>query len=208
MIYMKKSKMPAKTQQESFGGSEEITPQRMFGEYLHVSRTIRRVSLSNLAEAIGVNSSTISRWERGETFPNDDKLLSKISKTLGLDEKKVVDLLRLSAYPHESESRKITVEIVNPFSRARLKELGLSNKDIENATPVVAAKTDEEEISTIVKDVQERILKDVMKKVETDIAAAFSQAATEEKIFSIVQKIISSRKKGQANLEKKKLAHV
>lgn len=56
---------------------------KYFGKKLRIQRNSLNLTQENLAVAMGVEASSVSRWETGEDFPDDDRL-PLLCKTLGV----------------------------------------------------------------------------------------------------------------------------
>lgn len=56
--------------------AEEIA---FFGPALRFQRQIARVTSDELAEEIGVEGSTVRRWERGQTTPSEEHVQSMLA---------------------------------------------------------------------------------------------------------------------------------
>lgn len=101
---------------------------REFGQYLQKHRETAGISIRGLAERVGVNQATITRFERGEVaFPRVD-ILEAIAEHLDLA---VTDLLAMSGYPQSSE-----LPHLQPYLRAKYS--GLSPAALAEIEAVIA----------------------------------------------------------------------
>lgn len=55
----------------------------MFGEKMKKARLKRGYTQEYMAEKLGVNKGTVSHYEKGKTFPNEEKLV-RVSKVLNV----------------------------------------------------------------------------------------------------------------------------
>jgi transcriptional regulator with XRE-family HTH domain len=72
------------------------------GILIRTSRLDKGLSLGQLASAVGRSSSSVRRWERGETAPSAD-VVSDLAGVLGLDEEELVAMVA-AAHPHAMAS--------------------------------------------------------------------------------------------------------
>jgi transcriptional regulator with XRE-family HTH domain len=163
---------------------------KVFGEYLGVARKIKKMSLANLAEKTGVNISTISRWENGETLPSKNEMLYKIADALGLDKTKVLEIARLSAYPPaHSDTNKPEIEIINPLSESELKKLWVFGDDFLSESKSGLKKMDYD-VNAIANELRNELRHDLQVLFDKEFEMVLSQ----RKLEVLIRKAISNAK--------------
>lgn len=93
------------------------------GKYIAENRKKKRLTQAQLAEKLGVNSKTISRWENGNYMP-DISLLKPLSEELGIS---LNDLLSGETVKHEHYQDKLEENILNTIDYTNKKSNGLKD---------------------------------------------------------------------------------
>lgn len=163
-----------------------------FGDYICVARKLKKATQKELAGAIGVDVSTVCRWEKGGRPPSNERILKKIAKTLEIDEAKVIEVARISAYPleHRNDER-VPIEVINPLTDTGMARQGEgTNKEIEYLVHELQGKIHEEAFSLV-----SLILKRVISNM--DLKEALTRERTEKLVDSILadRTVKSGRKK-------------
>ena len=69
-----------------------ITKRSGLGERIYFHRVTRQMSQSDLAQILGVEQSSVSRWETGEIIPSG-LIILKLIETLNIDPKDLINSL-------------------------------------------------------------------------------------------------------------------
>ena len=91
--------------------------QKRIGQFIANLRKKKNMTQEELAEKLGVNSRSVSRWENGKCMP-DLSLLTPLSKELGTN---INDLISGEAIDEEKHQEKFEENIVDMVSKVEKK---------------------------------------------------------------------------------------
>lgn len=104
----------------------------MFGEKMKKARIAKKLTQEQMAEKLGVNKGTISHYEKGKTFPGEEKLVM-IAKALNvsfdylLGDKDMFDHLN----NHEPPSKPVVKEKIIEVDKVKTESLDIVDEAIK-----------------------------------------------------------------------------
>lgn len=104
----------------------------MFGEKMKKARLAKKLTQEQMAEKLGVNKGTISHYEKGKTFPGEEKL-RMVAKTLNvsfdylLGDSEMIDHLN----SHKSDDEHTIKEKVVEVDKVKAESLDIVDEAIK-----------------------------------------------------------------------------